>query len=109
MTLTPYNDQLWLGLMTVTEWAKDNSEQVGPLEPSFQRDTTNIYLVTSRDGIHLDDSWVYGHRPLIPKGAKQCNWNCEFLLHADQIVAAQKQQRVYFEARPAAEFDTRRG
>ena len=49
-TLTPYSDDLWLGLMTVLEWGKDLDEPVGDDLPAFTRDVINFYLVTSRDG-----------------------------------------------------------
>eukprot|EP00966_Prymnesium_polylepis_P109671 2537833-Prymnesium_polylepis.1 len=53
VTFTRHSDNLWLGLMTVIEWAKDDSERVGTQQPAFERDTTSIYLVTSRDGVHI--------------------------------------------------------
>ena len=46
MTLTRHTDDLWLGLMTVIEWGKDQSEPEGFDKPAFKRDTTNVYLVT---------------------------------------------------------------
>lgn len=105
VTFTRHGNNLWLGLMTLIEWAKDSDEAVGDHLPAFQRDTTSIYLVTSRDGIHVDDEWVscradielrhwrsrtidplrprgctcamqvYARRPLVPKGKLQGDWN----------------------------------
>ena len=46
---------------------KDVSEPQGDDEPYFKRDTLSIYLVTSRDGVHIDHEWVYAHQPLLPK------------------------------------------
>eukprot|EP00966_Prymnesium_polylepis_P170553 3942664-Prymnesium_polylepis.1 len=57
LTWTRRTTNLWLGLMTVIEWGKDMSEVANESNPAFQRDTTNVYLVTSRDGIHIDDEW----------------------------------------------------
>ena len=107
VTLTRHSDELWLGLVTIIEWAKDLSEPVGNGLPSFKRDTTQIYLVTSRDGIHIDFSWVYARQPLIPKGKLQGDWDSGFLLAADQIVAdsSRTQSRVYFEARKTRHED----
>ena len=51
------------------------------------------------DGVHLDDGWIYAHRPLIPKGAKQSDWDAGFILPAAQIVSDGRQHHVYFEAR----------
>ena len=101
VTLTPYSDRLWLGLITVIEWAKDMSESTGATLPPFQRDTTNIYLVTSRDGVHIDTEWVYARQPLIPKGAQQADWNSGFVLAANEVVASpdRSESRVYYEAR----------
>ena len=101
VTLTRHSADLWLGLMTVIEWAKDMGELAGDDLPAFQRDTTSVYLVTSRDGVHLDDEWVYARRPLLPKGKLQKDWNSGFQLAADRIVTDYKsaQWRVYFEAR----------
>ena len=101
VTLTPFGKGLWLGLATVIEWAKDMSEPVDPDLPSFERDTTQIYLVTSRDATHLDLSWIYARRPLIPKGKLQRDWNSGFVLAADKIVTdlGHRESRVYFEAR----------
>jgi hypothetical protein len=101
VTLTRHSKDLWLGLMTVIEWAKDMGEPVGDQLPSFQRDTTSVYLVTSRDGVHIDDEWVYARRPLLPKGKLQRDWNSGFQLAAAQLVTDYKsnQWRVYFEAR----------
>ena len=91
---------LYLGLLTVIEWPKDvSAEPVGPDLPAFERDTTNVYLVSSRDGVHLDDGWVYAQRPLIRKGAKQSSWDGGFILPAAQIVSDERSHRVYFEAR----------
>eukprot|EP00966_Prymnesium_polylepis_P263916 6097124-Prymnesium_polylepis.1 len=101
VTFTRRSANLWLGLMTVIEWAKDDSEATGPIEPAFRRDTTSIFLVTSRDGIHVDDEWVYARRPLVPKGALQRDWNSGFVLAASEIVPDRNDTlaRVYFEAR----------
>ena len=81
------------------EWPKDLDEPVGAELPAFERDTSNVYLVTSRDGVHLDDGWIYAHRPLIPKGARQRDWNAGFILPAAQIVSDETQHHIYFEAR----------
>lgn len=101
ITLTQHSDGLWLGLMTVIEWAKDMSEHTGEALPAFQRDTTNIYLVTSRDGVHVDTGWVYARQPLIPKAARQGGWNSGFVLAANEIVSDvdSGESRVYYEAR----------
>ena len=101
LTLSQHSNNLWIGLMTVIEWAKDLSEAAGSANRAFQRDTTNVYLVTSRDGVHIDDEWVYAQRPLIPKGRVQAEWNSGFLLPAAHIVSdrALKHTRIYFESR----------
>ena len=57
--------------MSVIEYPKDKSEPQGGEHPYLQRDTINFYLITSRDGIHIDDEWVYAHRPLLPKEGKR--------------------------------------
>jgi hypothetical protein len=59
--------RLWLGLLTVLEWGKDLDEPVGDALPAFRRDTTQVYLVTSRDGVSIDTSSVYAQTPLLPK------------------------------------------
>ena len=98
--LTKHSAGLYIGLATVLEWAKDvHSEPVGAELPSYTHDTTNVYLVTSRDGVHIDDGWIYAHRPLIPKGALQKDWNAGFFLPAAQIVNDARSHRVYYEAR----------
>ena len=100
VTLTRHTDDLWLGLMTVIEWGKDQSEPEGFDKPAFKRDTTNVYLVTSRDGVHVLDGWVYAHRPLLPKGKMQLQWNAGMQLAADKIVTGPgRSSRVYFESR----------
>ena len=101
VTLTRHSDSLWLGLMTVIEWAKDLSEPTGASLPAFQRDTTNIYLVTSRDGVHIDPGWVYARRPLVRKGATQADWNAGFVLAANEVLSEADlgESRVYYEAR----------
>ena len=96
--LTPY-EGFYLGLATVLEWPKDDSEPQNRSNPAFERDTTNVYLVTSRDGLHIDDGWIYAHRPLIPKGRRQADWDAGFLLPAAQIVTDETTHRIYFEAR----------
>jgi len=101
LTFTRYSDSLWLGLMTVIEWGKDLAEGEGDALPSFERDTTSIYLVTSRDGVHVNDEWVYARRPLVLKGKAQRDWDSGFQLAANHIMAdkAKAHWRVYFEAR----------
>ncbi|KAL1510256.1 hypothetical protein AB1Y20_006580 [Prymnesium parvum] len=103
MTLTPYNDNLWIGLMTVIEWAKDASEAQGPNHPFLQRDTLNVYFVTSRDGIHIDDEWIYAHRPLLPKAGKlQSDWDAGLLFPSAQFLSTDEKHYMYFEARPGS-------
>lgn len=75
LTFTQMSDDLWFGLMTVIEWPKDLGELTNDRLPAFQRDTASIYLVTSRDGIHVDDDWVYARRPLVSKGKTQGAWD----------------------------------
>lgn len=101
VTLTPYDEDLWLGLLTVIEWAKDGSEPTDPSRPALERDTLNVYLITSRDGIHIDHEWMYAHRPLLPKkGLKQSDWDSGLTMPAAQILTRKGEHRVYFEARP---------
>ena len=78
----------WIGVAVVLEWPKDTfAEPLGPNLAAFARDTTNVYLVTSRDGVHVDHSWIYAHRPLLPKGSKrQEEWDAGFLLPAPHFV-----------------------
>ena len=87
--------------MTVIEWAKDDMEDAGSHLPRFERDTASIYLVTSRDGVHVNAEWVYARQPLVPKGELQHEWNSGFQLAASQIVMddTKTYSRVYFEAR----------
>ncbi|KAL3897921.1 MAG: hypothetical protein SGPRY_012950, partial [Prymnesium sp.] len=101
LSFTRRSKNLWLGLMTVIEWAKDLTEIAGENNPAFTRDTTNVYLVTSRDGVHIDDEWVYAQQPLLTKGKVQKDWNSGFLLPAAQMIADAhgKETRVYYEAR----------
>ena len=58
-----------------------------------------MYLVTSRDGVHVDDGWIYAHRPLLNKGKRQRDWDSGMLLPAPQIMTDNHSHRVYFEAR----------
>ena len=76
---------------------RTSHEPVGKEKPAFARDTTNVYLVTSRDGVHIDDSWVYAQRPLLRKGPLQSSWDGGFFLPAAQIVSDEQSHRVYFE------------
>ncbi|KAL1526128.1 hypothetical protein AB1Y20_014856 [Prymnesium parvum] len=101
LSFTRHSSALWLGLMTVIEWAKDGSERRDDGGPRFSRDTTAVYLVTSRDGVHVDDEWVYARQPLLRKGTAQREWNSGFQLAASEIVTADggASSRVYFEAR----------
>lgn len=93
---------LWIGLATVVEWAKDDvTEAVGEDLPAFTRDTLNVYLVTSRDGVSVDDGWIYAHRPLLRKGALQRDWDAGLHVPAPQIVSNSVGHRVYFESRRA--------
>ena len=76
---------------------QDHSETRAAEAPAFERDTTNIYLVTSRDGVHIDDGWVYAHRPLLPKGRTQGEWDAGFVLPAAQFVTTAREHLLYFE------------
>lgn len=98
--LTKHSEGLYLGLATVLEWPKDiSTEPQGAHLPAYKRDTTNVYLVTSRDGVHIDDGWIYAHRPLLPKGAWQRDWNAGMFLPAAQILSDEQSHLVYYEAR----------
>ena len=100
VTLTPYSQDLWIGLMTVIEWQKDLDEPVGPNLPPFQRDTLNVYFVTSRDGIHVDHEWVYAHQPLLPKdGLTQADWDAGLIMSSATLMTRGDEHLTYFEAR----------
>lgn len=113
LTLTKITHDLWIGLMTVIEWPKDTSEcestsaQCGSKARHYKRDTTNVYLVTSRDGVHVDDEWVYARKPLIPKPSRMGadSWYSGFILPAAQIVTDGESHRVFFEARTTRHED----
>jgi hypothetical protein len=101
ITLTQYSEDLWYGLMTVIEWQKDLLEEIGPHKPPFERDTLNVYLVTSRDGVHVDHEWVYAHQPLLPKdGLKQSDWDSGLIMQSAQFMTRGNEHRTYYEARP---------
>ena len=105
--LTFMGNGLWLGLLTVIEWPKDLSEPTGNSSAAPQRDTTNVYLVTSRDGVHFDDEWVYAQRPLIPKGTRWSDWDSGFVLPAAQIVTDATTHRIYYEVRSGSRHEER--
>ena len=105
--LTFMGNGLWLGLLTVIEWPKDLSEPTGNASAAPQRDTTNVYLVTSRDGVHIDDEWVYAQRPLIPKGTRWSDWDSGFVLPAAQIVTDATTHRIYYEVRSGSRHEER--
>ena len=108
VSLTPYSEDLWLGLMTVIEWAKDLDEPHGADLPAFERDTLNVYLITSRDGVHIDHEWVYAHRPLLPKdGLTQSAFDSGFLFPAASLLSRPHEHRIYFEARPGIHHEQR--
>ena len=98
--LTKHSEGFYLGLATVLEWPKDvDAEAAGLDQPTYERDTSNVYLVTSRDGVHIDDGWIYAQRPLLPKGKLQREWNTGFFLPAAQILSDAQTHRLYYEAR----------
>ena len=105
--LTFVGSGLWLGLLTVIEWPKDLSEPTGNASAAPQRDTTNVYLVTSRDGVHIDDEWVYAQQPLIPKGTRWSDWDSGFVLPAAQIVTDATTHRIYYEVRSGSRHEER--
>ena len=108
VTLTPYSQDLWLGLMTVIEWPKDLHEPAGPDQPAFERDTLNVYLVTSRDGVHIDHEWVYAHKPLLPKdGLHQADFDSGLIFPAATFLSRENEHRIYFEARPGVHHEDR--
>ena len=107
-TLSPYSQDLWLGLMTVIEWPKDLHEPRGANLPAFERDTLNVYLVTSRDGVHIDHEWVYAHQPLLPKdGLTQSDYDGGFLFPAASVLTRDDEHRIYFEARAGIHHEQR--
>ena len=56
--------------------------------------------MTSRDGVHIDDEWIYAHRPLIPnRGLLQGAWDSGFLLPTAQLLSRKDEYSIYFEAR----------
>ncbi len=61
--------QIYMGLLTLIEWAKIGSLAKKRAAPPFTRDVLSVYLITSRDGVHFDLSSVYAQNPLIPRGA----------------------------------------
>lgn len=86
--------------MTVIEWQKDIAEPIGPNLPPLERDTLNVYLVTSRDGVHIDHEWVYAHRPLLPKdGLTQADWDAGLVMQSASLMTVGDEHRTYFEAR----------
>ena len=108
VTLTPYSQDLWLGLMTVIEWPKDLHEPAGPSNPHFKRDTLNVYLVTSRDGVHIDHEWLYAHQPLLPKdGLTQSDYDGGLLFPAATFLTRDNEHRIYFEARAGVHHEQR--
>ena len=108
VTLTPYSEDLWLGLMTVIEWAKDGEEPRGYDLPAFERDTLSVYLVTSRDGVHIDCEWVYAHQPLLPKdGLNQADWDSGMLIPGVQLMTREHEHRMYFESRAQTHHERR--
>ena len=108
VTLTPYSEDLWLGLMTVIEWAKDGEEPRGHDLPAFERDTLSVYLITSRDGVHIDCEWVYAHQPLLPKdGLTQADWDGGMLMPGVQLMTREHEHRMYFEGRAQTHHEGR--
>lgn len=108
VSLTPYSQDLWLGLMTIIEWPKDLDEEHGSTRPAFERDTLNVYLITSRDGVHIDHEWVYAHQPLLPKdGLTQADYDGGFLFPAASFLTREHEHRIYFEARAGIHHEER--
>lgn len=108
LSLTPYAPNLWIGTMTVIEWPKDLGEERCEDCPAFERDTLNVYFVTSRDGKHVDHEWVYAHKPLLPRdGVRQEAFDSGMIFPGGTFLTRPHEHRIYYEARSARHHEER--
>jgi len=101
-----------IGLFSVLEWPKDGSESgkygnTPPRSPLDQdpigieqdADRLQLYVGTSRDGIHFDLSNIYGGKVLIPPG-KPGEFDSKCLMHAAEVVTYDDSHWLYYEGCP---------
>lgn len=96
----PRVDRLRLGVMTVIEWPKLNG--LAPAS-SLSHDVMGVYLVPSRDGVHLDLNAVYARNALVPRGSctqRECAFDNGYLQPASEIVTTTDGHSLYYEGRP---------
>jgi hypothetical protein len=88
---------LYVGLFNVLEYPKTPAKsRLG----TGNRDVTNIYLATSRDGEEFDLSWIYGESPLVKRALDgEQSFDYGFVQPASEIVTTSDQHILYYEGR----------
>jgi hypothetical protein len=69
------------------------------LHTRHERDVINVYLSTSRDGLHWDLSAIYEGRPFIPRG-ENGTWYKDGVDVASSFVTVGDRHWIYFSGRP---------
>lgn len=83
-------------LMSVYEWPVDYSE--GTETDQFhrhERDINNFYIMTSRDAVRWDQSWVYAGKPLVPRGGDGA-WDKDLLFPSSRIITYDDRHFIYY-------------
>jgi hypothetical protein len=104
ITVVQYG-KLYLALCTVIEYPKYPE---GPeMLRNGSKDSTNVYLATSRDGLTFDFDWIYDNSPLVPKSPDMDAFNHGFILPAAQFADTTDKHMLYYEARGECNHERR--
>jgi hypothetical protein len=104
ITVVQYG-KLYLALCTVIEYPKYPE---GPeMLRNGSKDSTNVYLATSRDGLTFDFDWIYANSPLVPKSPDMDAFNHGFILPAAQFADTTDKHMLYYEARGECNHERR--
>jgi hypothetical protein len=64
-------------------------------ETRHERDYMDFYLGTSRDGIHIDKSWIHTRRPFVPRGGKGA-FDKDGIKPPSRILTVGDEHRIYY-------------
>jgi len=84
-------------LMQVYEWPDNPPRRRTGGDPfkRHERDITNFYIATSRDGDSWDLSWVYAGKPLIPRGPDG-SFDKDTVFPGSNIITRQDRHWIYY-------------
>ena len=86
---------IYFGIMNVWDTPHQKIYAENDFQTRHERDVSDFYIGTCRDGLNFDKTWVHARQPLVPRGPAG-SWDKDIVLPGSNIVTYNDEHWIFY-------------